>query len=127
MSKKKKTDHLVNDLMNQIIAAGLPRPCTEVRFAMERIGSAPGIRSRLKKYGLKDWRFDFLFREERLAIEVNGGNYVGGRHSNATALTDEYRKINKAQQLGFRVLIFDGKLIKSREAVRQIAFMLRSE
>jgi len=111
----------------QIRSVGLPNPSREVRFAAERVGSAPGMRKRLKKYGLKDWRFDFLFRDQKLAIEVNGGNYSRGRHTNATALTSEYQKINKAQQLGFTVLIFDGTMIKSGEALRQIEFMLGAE
>lgn len=129
MKKKRKSikgpSELEQLFMNQVRAAGLPLPGVEVHFAKERVGSATGIRKRLKKYGLKDWRFDFVWRAHRVAVEINGGNYVQGRHSNATALTDEYRKINKAQQLGYKVLLFDGGMVKSGEALRQVKFMLR--
>lgn len=123
--KKNQPSDLELEFMHQIRVAQLPKPERELRFAAERVGSAPGMRERLKKYSLQDWRFDLAWREHKLAVELNGGNYVGGRHSNATQLTGEYRKINKAQQLGWVVLIFDRKLVESGEALRQLKIMLR--
>lgn len=123
--KKGQPSDLEAEFSHRIRVADLPMPETELRFAAERVGSAPGMRQRLKKYGLKDWRFDFAWREHKVAVELNGGNYVQGRHSNATQLTGEYQKINKAQQLGWVVLIFDRKLVESGEALRQLKIMLR--
>jgi len=101
----------------------LSTPKRQFRFAAEHVGLGKGIRERLKKTGLQDWRFDFLF-DEWLAVEVNGGTHINGRHNRGAALTSEYRKINKAHELGFTVIIFDAGMVKSGEAVEQVKRLL---
>ena len=57
------------------------------------------------------WRFDFAFERERVAVEVDGGQWVpgGGRHN-----TDKDReKLNEAGALGWRVLRFSGEQVQS--------------
>ena len=51
----------------------------------------------------RKWRFDFLF-ENRVALEVQGGLFTGGRHSRGASLLKEHEKLNEAAALGYRVL-----------------------
>jgi very-short-patch-repair endonuclease len=55
------------------------------------------------------WRFDFAWPQIGLAIEIQGGTFVGGRHSRGPAQHSEYDKHNAAVALGWRVLTFDAK------------------
>lgn len=51
------------------------------------------------------WRFDYACLELKIAVELNGGNFVGGRHSNPVALGKEYEKMSQAAADGWAVLI----------------------
>jgi hypothetical protein len=120
MNKPSKLEILFSQ---QIEALGLPRPRREVRFAAEHVGLGKGLRKRLESEGLRDWRLDFLF-DDWLAVEINGGTYMGGRHTRGAALNSEYRKLNFANSLGLTVLVFDSKMVKSGEAVDQVKRLL---
>lgn len=52
------------------------------------------------------WRFDFLLLPEELkiAIEVEGGVFVGGRHTRGKGFTNDLMKYNAALMMGFSVL-----------------------
>lgn len=50
------------------------------------------------------WRFDFAVPVHRIAIEVQGGLFTGGRHSRGPALMKEHEKLNTAAAMGWRVL-----------------------
>lgn len=66
---------------------GLPAPRLEVRFHPNR-----------------KWRFDFAWLGSRVALEVQGGIFSGGRHVRGAALVKEYEKLNAAAVAGWRVL-----------------------
>lgn len=68
-------------------ASGLPEPEQEVRFAPPR-----------------RWRFDHCWSTQRVALEVQGGLFVRGRHARGPALLKEHEKLNAAAAAGFRVL-----------------------
>lgn len=92
MKKKKaaqdkgKSQHRLFDALCE--SHGLPLAVPEYPFA-EVIG--------------REWRFDWLW-EGWLALEIQGGNYEGGRHTRAAALELEYEKLNHAVLLGYSVL-----------------------
>lgn len=68
---------------------GLPIPVPEFGFA-KAIG--------------RRWRFDWAWPEHKIALEVQGGLFVQGRHSRGAALLQEHEKLNAAAALGWRVL-----------------------
>jgi hypothetical protein len=74
------------------------RPAREFRFSPPRL-----------------WRFDMAWPDERVALEVDGGQYVfgGGRH-NSDADRD---KMNSAAALGWRVLRVSPSMLKHAEQV----------
>lgn len=59
----------------------------------------------------RKWRFDFAFVAQRVAVEVDGGQFTkfGGRHN-----TDSDReKLNTAAAMGWRVLRFSPQMLKN--------------
>jgi hypothetical protein len=81
-------------------AAGLAAPVAEYRFAPPR-----------------RWRFDWAWLEQRLALEVQGGLFTGGRHSRGPALLREHEKLNRAAVLGWRVCFVVPAQVTNGEAV----------
>ncbi len=72
------------------VAFGLPKPLAEYRF-----------------HPVRKWRFDFVWIDpphNLVALEIQGGLFVQGRHSRGAALLKEHEKLNAAAILGFRVL-----------------------
>jgi hypothetical protein len=108
---------LENTLYFQIEALGIPLPACEYRFAAEHVGIQAGIRARLKAAGLKDWRFDFAWPDKMLAVEVEGGAWVNGRHTRGAGFTADIEKYHHAMSLGWTVYRCDGALVKRGQAV----------
>jgi very-short-patch-repair endonuclease len=52
------------------------------------------------------WRFDFAIPEHKVAIEVEGGAFVNGRHTRGAAFVKDCDKYNAAMLLGWRVFRF---------------------
>jgi hypothetical protein len=67
--------------------AGLPTPVAEHRFHPTRL-----------------WRFDYAWPKEKLALEVEGGIWVGGRHNSPTGFFKDLEKYNAAAVLGWRII-----------------------
>lgn len=40
----------------------------------------------------------------KIALEVQGGIFVNGRHSRGAALLKEWEKLNTAAEMGFRII-----------------------
>lgn len=59
----------------------------------------------------RKFKFDFAHITTKIAIEINGGNWIGGRHSNALALNSEYEKLNLAVINGWRVFVLSPEMI----------------
>src|ERR1019366_1704186 len=50
------------------------------------------------------WRFDYAWPDFKVALEVQGGIFIQGRHSRGAALLKEWEKLNRAAELGWRIL-----------------------
>jgi len=103
---------LEQKLLFQIRAMGLPEPEREYR----------AIKGRM-------FRFDFAWTEphHRLLVEVNGGNWVRGRHARPLGLKNDYEKLNLAMLAGWRVMQFDTGMVENGEALEMIAKALGVE
>lgn len=64
------------------------------------------------------WRFDFAFIDKKLAIEIDGGIWVQGRHSRGAGMEKDNEKINTAVLMGWRVLKFSTGQVKKGYALK---------
>jgi hypothetical protein len=111
-----------------IRAHGLPAPVREFRFAAHAVGWLGEDKPRgatlgnlLVRSGLADWRFDFAWPEQRLAVEVEGGMWSGGRHNRAAGFAEDCRKYNAATRLGWRVLRYTTEMVTRGQAISDMA------
>ena len=51
----------------------------------------------------RKWRFDYAIPEHRIALEVEGGVWTGGRHIRAQGFLGDMEKYNTATLMGWRV------------------------
>lgn len=72
------------------------------KLCLEEIGIEPV--QELKFHPTRKWRFDFAFVNEKLAIEVEGGVWAGGRHTRGSGFVKDMEKYNEATRLGWRLL-----------------------
>ena len=65
----------------------------------------PECEVELKFCETRKWKFDFAWEAPHfLALEVQGGIFTGGRHTQGAALLKEYEKLNAAASRGWRVM-----------------------
>ena len=73
-----------------------------VEFCKKQLGEAPA-----KEYvfhPVRKWRFDYAFLGAKIALEVEGGVYTGGRHIRPKGFLGDVDKYNAAAVMGWRVL-----------------------
>lgn len=70
------------------------------------------------------WRFDFAFLDAKLAVEVEGGIFVKGAHTRGAHFRSDCEKYNAACELGWSVLRYTDREIKSGTAIAQIERVL---
>lgn len=75
------------DATPRLVAAGLPAPVREHRF-----------------HPVRRWRFDYAWPDLRVALEVEGGVWTGGRHTRGAGFLGDMDKYNAAAGLGWLVL-----------------------
>ncbi len=49
------------------------------------------------------WRFDYAIPSHKIAVEVEGGVWTGGRHTSPKGFLNDMEKYNAAALLGWRV------------------------
>ena len=88
------------NLKFQCKAAGLPVPEVEVRF-----------------HPVRRWRLDLGWRDRMLAVEVDGGTWIGGRHNRGAGYEKDCEKLAEAVLAGWRVIRFTVAQVKSGYAL----------
>lgn len=97
-------------LADAIHAAGLPRPERELMLV-------PG----------RKFQCDFVWRDARLIVEVEGGTMSGNsRHSKGEGFNSDCVKYNTLTLMGYRVIRVTGPHIASGDALRWIEWGLES-
>lgn len=119
------TSKLEQKLSFQLRALKVPAFECEYRFAAQHVGPGRGLRDRLRDAGLKDWRFDFAWPDLKLAAEVEGGAFVGGRHTRGAGFTEDIKKYHCAMSLGWTVYRCDSRLITSGDAASLLQALTR--
>jgi very-short-patch-repair endonuclease len=68
----------------------------------------------------RKWRLDFYHDEKKIAVEIEGAIWVGGRHVTPQGYLNDMEKYNAAQMMGISVIRFGTHMIKNGEAIAQI-------
>ncbi|WP_257993592.1 DUF559 domain-containing protein [Cupriavidus pauculus] len=88
---------------NQVKSSGLTGQEREYRFDPIRM-----------------WRFDFAWPARRLAVEVEGGTWTGGRHTRGSGYQADLEKYNAAAAQGWTVLRFTTDQVKRGAAIAAV-------
>lgn len=90
----------------------LPEPVREYPFA-QSLG--------------RKWRFDFAWPEQRVALEVEGGTWIKGKHSTGVGIQRDIEKGNFAQLLGWLVIRATKQMVEDNTAADNVraALLLR--
>lgn len=99
MSKKDKYK-IFTALLRQ---AGLPDPEVEHKFHHKR-----------------KFKFDYAYPKVKLAIEVEGGLWIRGRHNRASGYIRDMEKYNLANELGWNILRYTPQQLTKEETIRQV-------
>lgn len=106
--RKRSSQH--EDHLAQLIKLHrLPAPSREFRFCERR------------------WRVDFCWPDEMVAVEVEGGVWINGRHNRGAGFVNDIQKYNRAQIMGYMLLRVTGDMIKSGEAIALIIDALKTK
>jgi len=72
------------------------------------------------------WRFDFAWVDEKIAVEIEGGIWTGGRHVRGKGFENDCEKGNQAQLMGWAVYRFTPSHIARGDAVEIIRKALKT-
>lgn len=103
---QKLMSELERSLINQAVIYMLPVPVTQLRF-----------------HPTRKWAFDLAFPSYKMAVEVDGGTFVNGRHNRGYGIENDCEKFNEAICLGWRVLRVTGAMVHNGKALE---FMKRA-
>ncbi|MFQ5593161.1 MAG: hypothetical protein ACE5HA_03330 [Anaerolineae bacterium] len=109
--RRKPKSHLERELDFRVKALGLEAPVHEHRFHPER-----------------RWRFDRAWPKVKIAIEVEGGIWSGGRHVRGAGFERDCEKGNAALLLGWQVYRITGNMLgdgRATQLLRALEPMLR--
>lgn len=68
-------------------AQGLPMPEAEHKF-----------------HPVRRWRMDWAWPDRKVALEVDGGVWIRGKHGRGSGIVKDHEKQNHAAALGWRIL-----------------------
>lgn len=72
----------------------------------------------------RKWRFDLALERLKIAVEVDGGGYVNGRHSRGTGIEKDCEKFAHALILGWKVLRVTPKHVQNGDALNWIESLI---
>ena len=97
---------------------------SEIKIILLCLESATGKKwvTEHRFHKTRRWRFDFANIEKKIAIEIEGGLWISGRHNRAPGMIKDIEKYNSAVCLGWRLLRYtDSKhLFKNIEQIKSI-------
>jgi hypothetical protein len=103
---------------------GCRRPSRlEAKWALVwRVAGGPELEVEHEFAPPRKWRFDFAHPETKVAVEIHGGTWSGGRHVRGTGMAADCAKLNAAQMMGWTVFVFTAEMIRlqAAEMVRDV-------
>lgn len=99
----KQTAFMVWCMMN-----ALPKPTAEFRF-----------------HPTRRWRFDWCWPEKKIALEIEGGVWTGGRHTRGAGFVADMEKYNASAALGWRLIRVTPSALMTRETLAALREILQ--
>ena len=97
----------MSDLKKQIARAKRERDAEKTARAIADYCAAHGLPAPVRELvfcGHRDWRFDYAWPDAKVALELEGGTFSGGRHSTGPGMRADMEKYNEAALRGWCVL-----------------------
>ena len=91
-----------------------------VAMAYFRQLGAGGVVDEYRFHPTRKWRFDYAWPAQRVALEVEGGCWVNGRHSRGSGKIKDMEKYSAAAVLGWRLLYVTPQQLMRLETVAMI-------
>lgn len=88
------------------------------------VGLSAGMEREHRFHPSRKWRFDFAWPESKVAVEVEGGHWTGGRHTRGAGFEADCEKYMEAMVMGWRVLRVTASLVRSGRALNALEAML---
>ena len=76
---------------------------------------------------VRKWRLDFAWPAEKLAVEVEGGVWIGGRHNRGAGFMADCEKYNELACSGWRLVRVTPGHFKTGQAVKWVTRALHRE
>lgn len=90
----------------------------EAEFALQlRAHKIMGWVREFRPIPTRRWRTDFCWIDDKLAVELEGGTWTGGRHTRGKGFEADCEKYNCLQLAGWIVLRFTDKHLKDGTAI----------
>lgn len=90
-------------------------------------GITPDPVSEYRFHPIRKWRFDWAWPAKKIAIEIQGGVFIQGRHSRGAGMLKDFEKSNMANKLGWHVYYFTPGQLKKGIAQSFILDVLNHE
>lgn len=101
--------------------------CSEISYleeTFERVIHRNNLPQPVREYRFKGWRFDFAWPKLKVAVEIDGGTYMGGDHVRGKGYQRDCMKNNAAQVEGWSVLRADREMVGGEEFAAVVKKML---
>lgn len=99
---------LEQELLFYVLSIDLPTPETQYKIIPER-----------------RFRWDFAWPDYKLAVEVQGGTWIGGAHARGWGIKRDCEKANLAVLAGWRVLTFTADMVHDGTAINALEAALK--
>lgn len=71
------------------------------------------------------WKFDFAFLDAKIAVEIEGGIWVGGAHTRGKHFESDCEKYNTATIMEWKVLRYSTQMVLRGDAINDVLEMLQ--
>ena len=72
------------------------------------------------------WRFDYAWPAHKLALEIEGGVWTGGRHTRGAGFLKDMEKYNEAALRGWKLLRATPQMVKDGSVLTLLERAFRS-
>ena len=98
----------------------------EEEFALHcRVDKLPAPKREYRFDNARRWRFDFAWPEQMIAVEIEGGTWIQGRHNRGSSIEKDFEKYNAAAMQGWRVFRFSTGMVSNGTAIRTMGEALK--